>query len=74
MSQMGSNVHFDRHLYTPGAGHISSEDCWCEPSRAYWITTADGHQLHVLEHNDTKFSDTVLPLDIAWVRNILGNL
>ena len=53
MSPMSKHVRFDCHVFTPGVPHDLSEDCWCEPSKNYWVPDKDGKLLHVLEHNDT---------------------
>lgn len=72
---MGSKqVHFDRHIFTPGVEHVLSEDCWCEPTRQYWLPTTEGHMIHVLEHNDDLFGDHVMKSEIKWVKGILSNL
>lgn len=70
---MSKHVHYDVHIMDPDNGHIESEDCWCEPSRAYWITGKNGQQLHVLEHNDQPLAPTpgVWP---RWLGNLLDGL
>jgi hypothetical protein len=62
------HVHFDAHIFTPGTGHASSEDCWCEPIKTYWVPGADGRMLHVLEHNEI---DTCAP---EWVNDLLNHV
>lgn len=49
---MMKTQNFDVHVHDVSAPHVHSEDCWCEPSRAYWVEGKDGKPLHVLEHND----------------------
>ena len=58
-------IHYDVHVADPSAGHRHSDDCFCEPSKAYWIRGQDGRMLHVLEHNDEKF-----PVP-SWVYTVL---
>ena len=65
MNQMNGHTHFDQHVFTPGVGHIMSEDCWCEPVKTYWVPGANGKMLHVLEHNDGSL------VDDEWVNKTL---
>jgi hypothetical protein len=69
MKQMsGNHVHYDVHILDPTLGHIWSEDCWCEPSRAYWVLGQDNRYIHVLEHNDK------LDPNSTWANHILNDL
>lgn len=42
----------DRHIYTPNVGHIEDVQCWCEPSRVYWVNELT----RVIEHNDVPLT------------------
>ena len=67
---MMKTQRFDVHVCDPFAKHIQSEDCWCEPSRAYWMPGKDGKPLHVLEHNDTHSHEA----NTNWIVQMLDRI
>jgi hypothetical protein len=42
------------HVCLAPNGHISSTDCWCEPSTIRWITNKFGVKILVIEHDDQE--------------------
>ncbi len=40
------------HLCDFPNGHVLSIDCWCEPTRYYWVTNKHGINVLVVEHVD----------------------
>ena len=42
----------EQHICDPKAGHEHSINCWCEPSRVYWMKDYLDHEILVVEHND----------------------
>lgn len=42
------------HVCLGPNGHISSVDCWCEPSSIRWITNKFGIKILIVEHDDQE--------------------
>lgn len=40
------------HIFSPNCGHVHNTNCWCEPTRFYWLKREDGVDIYVVEHND----------------------
>lgn len=60
--------------------HAKAHDCWCEPSRIYWVKNIHGVMILVVEHNDytdkhrqqqLREQAAGIPEALAWINHAL---
>ena len=66
------------HLVSmPPNGHMlhgdwtKAHDCWCEPSRLFWMKNVHGVLVLVVEHNDHVVEECANPETLEWIDHAL---